>query len=206
MPPCLINFQKPTLIDTVFDPLGDGQCGWRSIALCLGHGEAYFKQIKLAMMSTLLDWYEDETDNGYLIASIGGEEYFRKILQKLLIVDGRINNDEYWFADGECALVADTYNKPVIHLCPETSNYIPLMYLPSTNRTGRPITWMPIIMSLDVDKNHYLAVILQPSITADLIRWPRFGMALTNYGKECFNQLMDLGANLSKPLPRKEKE
>ncbi|KAG2190998.1 hypothetical protein INT47_010400, partial [Mucor saturninus] len=116
-------------VKVVYNPVGDGYCGFRAIAFLHYGDENKFQLVKKDMM----------------LASEKNKEYYANILGhnvvelKITISRGLKDATEsaIWFKSPSCAqVVADAYNLPVcVYNCPL-----------DTSRLGNPMTFLPVSM------------------------------------------------------------
>ncbi|CAG8826655.1 17364_t:CDS:2 [Gigaspora margarita] len=129
----------------VYNPISDGHCGFRSLAVALFKDEKKWQDIKVTMKDQLTK--QKELYNNKLGYNIDQ-------LMAVLTCIEPICSWEFWFYSSECAqLASDTFNVPIVVFGadPEASLY----FLPYNQKPGR--RKKPIILQWE-GQNHIVLV------------------------------------------------
>lgn len=134
-------------VDEVYDPIGDGHCGYRALAFLHYGDEKQFKDVKRDMLKTL---------------EINKDIYVEFLAYDITTVEKNIKSglDEnsdgmpIWFKTPYCAqIAADTYDVPV---CVYNSTF-PLTFLPIKKPVEPKLRISPYILQ-NISNTHWLAV------------------------------------------------
>jgi hypothetical protein len=111
-------------IDSVYNPKGDGNCGFRSLAQALKGDEELYGDIKDQMLERLnaqKEWY---LENGVFI-----DEDIKKMTE-LLPKRGLVSSQHWFYTPDCCQLAADTFLHPIhFHTSSGAMLYLPLTSL-----------------------------------------------------------------------------
>ncbi|KAI8136432.1 hypothetical protein BJV82DRAFT_584550 [Fennellomyces sp. T-0311] len=148
---------KPNDVHGIYNPLGDGECGWRSVALVEYGKEDHYDAVKSAMTGVLVQntkFYDEklgiDVDN----------------LTRVLKKTGRIDQGD-WFDTVDCPqLVADLFSRPVVIY----TSVFSTTFLPFSSTEERVVDQPPIVLWLR-GGDHFNAIIVKEEAVAR-IKWP----------------------------------
>jgi histone-lysine N-methyltransferase SETD2 len=137
-------------IQDVFDPTGDGNCGYHCVAKALGYGEDGWFWVRKEML--------DKAKEHKRVSSRlqGGEGGFKLMIKALEVEskDTEIEETQWLSKMAHGQLIANTYQRPVIFLSKkECITFLPL-------RTVAPGDADPIYL-LHVNNNHWVLAHVQ---------------------------------------------
>ena len=143
-------------MDSIFDPIGDGNCGFWCIAQAVFGDQERWSQVRLEMATFL----EKEKSNFTKIP--GGNDQFLKILNNVKAIDSKIKKT-HWLSKLDMGqLAADTFKRPISFISIHESHcYVPFNVGPSG---------LSLISLCFVNENHW--VLLLPK--SDLFPIPPF--------------------------------
>jgi hypothetical protein len=135
-------------VTDVFNPRGDGNCGFRCIAKALYDDQEKFELVKNTVLETLI-----EGETFYMTTQIFPD--FEHLVQTLSYKgEGSIVPQQYWFSTPDCAqLAADSFRRPIECHTPHG----PTLYLPLSNTTYS--SYKPLILQLHA--SHFFLVTIK---------------------------------------------
>lgn len=156
-------------IDYVFNPLADGNCGFRAVAHGVKGDEHQFPTIKMEMCDYLLtheDWLEQ--------CGVYSKDDINR-MKRILQHQGQAT-EEFWFYFPDCCqLAADTFRTPISFHSAEAS----VFFLPITNnKYAKP---KPIILHLQF--NHFTRIVYKRG--ARNITYPPIYLTYEQNCKDC---------------------
>lgn len=124
---CANPYIPQDTISQIHNPIGDGHCGFRSLAIAIFKEEKKWQDVKIAMRK-YLNKQEEMYDNilGYDI---------KRLTAVLSYLEPECPHD-YWFYTPECAqLASDTFNIPVVAFGADPTSS--MLFLPFDKKPGR---------------------------------------------------------------------
>ncbi|KNE94806.1 hypothetical protein PSTG_11817 [Puccinia striiformis f. sp. tritici PST-78] len=135
-------------VKDIFNPRGDGNCGFRCVAQALGYADDMgFMQVRDEMAREIASWRSNYTKLQ------GGENEMKKIINSLTVARAKesVGCDKWLDKMLHGQILANTYNRPIIFLSQGDSNsFLPLRLGPKDSTRVEPI------YLLYVDSNHWV--------------------------------------------------
>lgn len=118
-----------TLIGSIFDPLSDGNCGFRCIAQALYNDQDQWRKVRQDMAQEMLD------NKPFYTNLLGGEKEFNKTFMSVNPVMASVIRKSHWLSKLEMGqIVADTFKRPICFWSlAQSSCYIPHKVGPETS-------------------------------------------------------------------------
>lgn len=141
-------------VDDVYNPRGDGNCGFRSLAKALLGDEKFYKQVKNSMLATY---------------SKNKQTLYKGYNHKRLPITLDENSNE-WFINFECSqIAADTYGLPIAIYGRQSYLFLPCNITPSQARSLNPIVLLYVGGKGNDNGNHIVWVKIKKGA---IIKWP----------------------------------
>jgi hypothetical protein len=173
-----LNFiLKPKMaILIIWDPKGDGNCGYRGAAVILLGVESQYTTVKLKCLNVLMNWIKDKNEGKTTPFSSVPDDHLTVLVKKLLMINGKVTDQTFWYCDMDSSIIlAEAFNRAVIYCSHEQVQlYLPYTKLPDANNTK----WQPVILAKD-RINHLYVVELSDTATPNMINWPSLGMPVS---------------------------
>lgn len=137
-----------TKVSDVKNPKGDGNCGFRCLAMALYDDEELYGDVKSAMLDHLVENKNDYLACGWLTPDdLPG-------LEKILRHRGDCPDNSYYYSDPECSqLAADAFERPVeFH-----GSISATLYLPFIRHTLYK-SYRPIVLNLDANHIYFVTM------------------------------------------------
>ncbi|POV97591.1 hypothetical protein PSTT_14978 [Puccinia striiformis] len=135
-------------VKDIFNPRGDGNCGFRCVAQALGYADDMgFMQVRDEMAREIASWRSNYAKLQ------GGENEMKKIINSLTVARAKesVGCDKWLDKMLHGQILANTYNRPIIFLSQGDSNsFLPLRLGPKDSTRVEPI------YLLYVDSNHWV--------------------------------------------------